>query len=77
MPRYRIEVRPYGSNLILYMVRYYRPTHDGPYSESFDGRLTWALRKYAERKIEDEKARGHNRVHGRLTYRIIEEEAGA
>jgi hypothetical protein len=64
------EKRP---DLTLYLVQVYRHGHDGPFTESFENRLAWTSLLGPRRQIENEKLRGRNRVHGRLSYTIIEE----
>lgn len=73
MARYHVEVRPEGSEIVLYLTQLYRMGHDGPYTDSYKNRLTWEKIEFAERRIETDKAREPGRVHGPMIYRIVEE----
>jgi hypothetical protein len=72
-PRYRVEVRPEAGDLVLYITKRYRHVHDGPYTESFHGRLTWENREVAQERIDRERERGTNLVLGPLIFSIVEE----
>jgi len=71
--RFRVEARPEGSDLILYLTKVPREKHDGRFTESFADRLTWSRAETARKAIDQTIDRGPNRVHGPLIFRIVEE----
>jgi hypothetical protein len=70
--RYIIEAHPEESpGVRLYVTRRYRNKHGGTFSESLDSAMRWEVKKYALRRLEAERDRLPNVVHGHIDFYVI------
>jgi hypothetical protein len=74
MPRYHIRVIPDNGKPSLYLARNYSDFHDGPFTDRFERRLTFAKPFGADRRIAIEVDRLPNQYYGDVAFVVVEED---